>query len=161
MKRILHENSALYYIQQVGNAYAQTKEKDFWEWQMQMAEPVKCVSYKSIPELKEIVDEFLLGFTLKKNECYTNAIHLVWEYPEIEYVEGIADLVIPLDHAWNCYKGKYFDLTSEILLKKNVTSCDYAKVVKLSSEQTYKYASKTRVYGGYILQHWLATRKKK
>lgn len=161
MKRILHENSALYYMKQMNDMYAQTKEKDFWEWQMQVVKPVKCVSYKSIPELSEKVDSFLEGFTIKKKECYTNAVHLTWEFPEIEYVEGIANLIIPLDHAWNCYKGKYFDLTAEILLGKDVTKIDYAQVVKLSLGLVSKYVTKTRVYGGYILQHWLATRKKK
>lgn len=161
MRKLLQENSAIHYLSQMAELMASMQDNDFYTWQMQVAKPVKCVSYKSIPELSEKVDSFLEGFTIKKKECYTNAVHLTWEFPEIEYVEGIANLIIPLDHAWNCYKGKYFDLTAEILLGKDVTKIDYAQVVKLSLGLVSKYVTKTRVYGGYILQHWLATRKKK
>lgn len=153
----LLENSAISYLQQMGSMFDQGSfdgQKDYWNWQAKASKSVRCISYKKIPVLRELVDEFLEGNEIKKNECYYNSIKVVWNIPGVEYIEGIADLIIPLDHAWNYYKGYYFDLTAEIVLNKDVSKYDYAQVIKLDRRKMDKYVYKTKVAGGYISNYY-------
>jgi hypothetical protein len=43
--------------------------------------------------------------------CFGNAMLLSQHFPDVDYVEGYYRLCI--HHAWNCYKGIHFDITSE------------------------------------------------
>lgn len=152
------ENSALRYLNQMGSLFDKGSfggQKEFWEWQAKEARPVKCVSYREIPDLKERVEEFLKRNELIVKECYHNSMKIVWDIPDVEYVEGIANLIIPLDHAWNYYKGHYFDLTAEVVLGKNVERFEYAQVIRLQRREMDKYALKTGLAGGYIPEYYM------
>lgn len=159
----LLENSAVQYVDQMGSLFSQgpsNPQKDFWEWQAGVTKPVKCVSYRDIPGLEAKVDAFLESDTLVKKECYYNSIKAVWNIPGVEYVEGVANLIIPIDHAWNSYKGYYFDLTAELVLHKDVTRFDYAQVIKFDRKKMDKYVYKTKVAGGYIADYYMSEIRK-
>lgn len=151
------ENSAHRYISQMKFLFGDNRiegMREYWEWQAEVAKPVRCVSYRDVPGLKEKVEEFLKRNELVVKECYYNSMKVVWNIPGVEYVEGIAHLAIPIDHAWNCYKGHHFDLTAEIVLGMNVERFDYAQVVKLERRTMDRYASRTKVAGGYIAEYY-------
>jgi len=44
----------------------------------------------------------------KLNECYYNSL---LRYDNLDYVEGWANLTIPMNHAWNTIDGKVVDVT--------------------------------------------------
>lgn len=160
VKRIykaLLENSAKDYIHQMSSLFDRGqygKQQEYWKWQAEVVRPVKCVSYKEIPGLRDKVEKFLESNELIIKECYYNSMKVVWDIPGTKYVEGIANLIIPIDHAWNYYNGYYFDLTAELVLEKNVKRFDYAQVILLDQRQMSKYASKTGMAGGYIAEYY-------
>lgn len=86
----------------------QEPQNYYYEWQLENLKPVKVVDSSDL-DLKEKVH----AFDLKAKECFTNAIIVACLVPGVKYCEGYIFHHIPLDHAWNSYRGHYFDVTSE------------------------------------------------
>ena len=110
--------------------------------------PVKIVSYKSLdvyPLLKKLV------LDIKPKCCYANAYWVSTTLPDIEYVEGDAVGLIPVMHAWNCYKGQYFDMTWEL---HSTIKGPYFEVVKGTISdlivQDYKFNTVTDLYTQWL-----------
>jgi hypothetical protein len=155
----LYENKAINYYKILANLWKKNSSDSqgkYFLWIAKVAKPIKCVSYKDIPGLEQKIKIFLKNFKPKIKECYYNSYRCCIDIPGVEYVEGMANLIIPVNHAWNFYKGKYFDLTAEIVLKeKDVTKIDYAQVIKFDSHLMLKYANKTGLAGEYIGEFYI------
>lgn len=158
-KKKFNENSAVRYIKMMGKMYIDgnfnPEAKDYWKWQIKVTTPVRLVSYKKIPGMAEKVEEFLKYNDIIKKECYYNSIKVVWDIDGVEYVEGVANLMIPISHGWNCYKGQHFDLTAEILLGIDVEREDYAQVIKLDRREVCQMVNRTKVAGEFIPEYYI------
>ena len=70
----------------------------------------------------------------------------------VEYIEGIFGLILPLGHAWNCYKGKYFDLTMEC---NNFTEETlYLQLMNVEEQKLRQYLCKLKHWGGFTTYHY-------
>ena len=129
----------------------------FFVWQKNISQEVKIVSYKDIPEIKKNVEMFLQFYRIKVKECFKNSYMVCSYIPKINYVEGmISVLGIPLDHAWNSYKGQYFDLTEEIVLKalEKSSKLEYLKILDMDLGTVTEMASETMVYDTYLKTYY-------
>lgn len=95
------------------------KFSSLFQWLLENTQEIKVVSYKSDPELKLIIEEFLKMYKPQIKRCYDNSIKLSLFNDDIDYVLGYTHCGFPIEHAWNHYKGIYFDLTAEIALDKS------------------------------------------
>jgi len=139
------------YLHQLSSMNLNQQQSDFFKWKYNNSIDVHCKSYKSNNELKKIVEEFLKYNKLKQKECYYNAFKIVSFDSRIQYIDGFSDIYgIPIEHAWNCFNGIYFDLTREVVLDDNVESCNYTQIIKLNSGEVAHFASKTGIAGSYI-----------
>lgn len=91
------------------------KQREYFEAMLQGAHTVYC------KPMAEVLPEKLLKrvkqIEIKKHQCYKNSTLICMVDSEINYVEGKMEYFgIPIDHAWNEYKGQYFDATREIAL---------------------------------------------
>lgn len=122
----------------------------FFNWQLNNGEHIKINSFKSDLELKKIITEFLTIHEPKLKGCYETAFECTQFHDSIKYVEGLISFSgLVLGHAWNCYKGIYFDLISETL-HENKLSNEYFKVIRLSTHEMYEFAIKTETKGEYL-----------
>jgi len=60
----------------------------------------------------------------KKRECYKNALDVA-RYLNCEYVEGMMQCYIGIDHAFNKVGDKYIDVTKEFALGENPSETVY------------------------------------
>jgi hypothetical protein len=126
-----------------------TQQGKFYKKILIKSKDVKIQSYKSNIELETIIKNFLKRFEPKIKECYETAFQCSFRCPEIEYVEGYADLSIPLAHAWNYYKGIHFDLTAELALGRESDN-NYLQLIKLDNEELLEAALKTKRKGEFV-----------
>ena len=65
------------------------------------------------------------------------------------YCEGYTSYMgIPIEHAFNKVGDKYIDITSELVLKKDVTDDEYVLLGEFTKEDVYKVTNETGYYGG-------------
>ena len=85
---------------------------------------------------------------LRVKDCYKNATQVMNLDPEIKYVEGIMMLwnSIPIEHAWNSYKGKHFDATSH-LWDPSKEKNSHIQLIELDYESLWNILRETGVYG--------------
>ena len=80
---------------------------------------------------------------------------------EINYVEGKMECFgIPIEHAWNEYKGQYFDATREIALKEEVQGREYLALGTFDSDDVLGVIMKRKYYGGILLEKHLQKLRK-
>ena len=111
------------------------KQVKWYEWMDSVAKSVHCRSYKSDPDLENLIENFLRYSSPEMKECYRNSWKISVMYPrEIEFVGGYTSaLGVPIEHAWNYYKPKkiYFDLTFELALGKKTENENYLQILKV------------------------------
>jgi hypothetical protein len=97
----------------------------------------------------------------KPKNCYLNALAVCMRNHDVKYVEGYIEVHgVPLEHAWNCYKGIHFDVTEEVLnTANNPVKCVHQCILILDCEKVFYYASTIGMSGPYILE-WLREKKR-
>ena len=125
----------------------------FNNWQYEQCREVKIRSYKDHPEVHRRVDEFIKTCGEPEvKRCFENALALCMHDMSMLYVEGYCvlkhkDFLTPSQtHAWNCYDGFHFDLTTEIGLRKiapDVGFDDYLQIIALEPLRAAKLAERT------------------
>ena len=87
------------------------KQNEFYQWQKANFKSVPVIPISEIPEAKKLLKKF----RPQKQQCYRNATEACLWDDRIGYVEGLAALYFPIDHAWNVWlpTGQHFDLTAE------------------------------------------------
>lgn len=137
------------------------ERKKFVEWQLWEARSVKV---SPISELPESIRGFILSHTKhappRIKECFANAANLSLSNEYINYHEGLASSIIPVEHAWNSYKGIHFDITSEIALAKYKDKHPFQAYSAISGANVRflsKCLAELGTYGEYTL--WFYVRK--
>lgn len=128
----------------------------FARWKSQVAKPVEVVPYKTLPVAKEINDAIKQGrIKIKQKMCYDNSF---WTSNTlrsgVNYCEGVASRFLPIDHAWNSYQGKYFDLTDEIALKDYDGFDEHVILLELSSNEVLDFVDDLGHSGPFALAYF-------
>jgi len=117
-------------------------------WQGKIAKPVIVQPIQGVPDLSDVLNRYYFNrFEPQLKACYYNAFKATMYCPGVRYVEGYyinRDLLLPLEHAWNEWRGIQFDVTAEI---RNNTSYFYVQLVELSNEQMREFHKITRAEG--------------
>lgn len=114
------------------------------------------VSYKDIPELKDKIERLLNSpmINIAPKQCYQNAAEVCLAIDGVEYVEGLYGFHgLPISHAWNSYKGQYFDLTMETQgkLEREHT---YLGFMNIDTSALRKYMLQLRMWGCFTRIHY-------
>jgi hypothetical protein len=129
--------------------------KDFYDMLLDVAKPIKIVSYKEIPELKKIIESKLRHLDVIPKECFSNAAKISLIDNRINYVEGIYNSILPIAHAWNVWEDEYyFDLTMEFQNRLEKEK-NYTQLLNIDSNLVRKYMNDLEVYGSYMSYHYL------
>ena len=84
-----------------------------------------------LPSVIEYIKDYIQP---KRHECYKTAQLISQTCPQITYVEGKMGVGgIGIDHAFNCFNGKYFDATAELALGRDVTKESYLSILEINS----------------------------
>jgi hypothetical protein len=139
-----NEGSYSRYLDQV-ISITSGKQKEWFEWQRNNGKEVV------IEEPEDVFPKITREWSkknLKVKDCYKNATTITGIDPEIKYVEGIMMLYgqIPIDHAWNSYKGRYFDATSHLWNPSDEKNIHY-KLIELDYNSLWEILRETKVYG--------------
>lgn len=154
--KLILESDIKKYLKQLTTFKLNSHQEKFYKWQYEVHKEIKCQSYKVNEELVVIVNNFLKYEKLQKKQCYYNSYKLTAHNSDVKYIDGFSSIHgIPIEHAWNYYKGIYFDLTREIVLKDDVTKIDYVEILKLNQKEVFKFASKTGHSGSYISVYFI------
>ena len=130
------------------------KQREFYEWELNVGKLVNIVSYHTNPLLSSKVEDFLEIHTPNQKECYETAYKLVDMYDDIEYVEGLINFKgIPIEHAWNYYRGIYFDLTGEIVFEREMGD-EYLQLIKIKQRKMHELALLTGTYCPYYIEYY-------
>lgn len=139
----------------------QGKQREYFEAMLRDARVVRCKPMKDIlPEylVKRIKDTV----KIKKKQCYRNATLIAQLDPDIRYVEGKFEFLgISIEHAWNEYKGSFFDVTSEVALKENPGDREYLALGVYTFDEVMDVILKSEVYGGIYQAKFLQTKYNK
>lgn len=125
-------------------------QKQYYEMMVSDAKIVKCTSMYDIFTSEEIENIKRL-VKPKVKECYKNSYMLQMNcgIPDTMYCEGYTSYMgIPIEHAFNKVGDKYIDITSELILKKDVTDDEYVLLGEFTKEDVYKVTNETGYYGG-------------
>jgi len=112
---------------------------------------MKIISYKSLPinivkSIEENTDK------IKPKSCFQNAFYGSASDYRVNYVLGMAyiplskydKVFLPIEHAWNEYDGKYFDLTSEIIFKDLAHFSRFEEIERLTHEELFDYLTQSK-----------------
>jgi hypothetical protein len=147
------ENNSLQLLESYKTFYKEYG--NFYDNLLNLAKPIKVISYKEIPELKEIIETRLRINDVVPKECFSNSAKISLISNNIKYVEGIYDSILPIAHAWNVWKDEYyFDLTMEFQNRLE-TEDKYIELLNIDSKTVRKYMIELKVYGSYMSYHYL------
>jgi len=112
---------------------------------------MNIISYKFLPRrIAKSVDSII--DRIQPGSCYKNAFFGSACDQRINYVLGTAYFptsstnmeFLPIEHAWNEFDGKYFDLTSEIIFKDLSNFFKFEEVERLSYEELFHYLKENK-----------------
>lgn len=140
---------------------ASGKQKEWFEWQNNNAKEIKITPIEEVfkihPEIKSYIDAMKSSFKIK--ECYRTSTLVAHDVPAVKYVEGFVFFHgIPIEHAWNKIGDIYFDVTSDIVLKKHTDKSfgeEYDSVVELDSSTVMEHSFKTELYGELMREEFI------
>lgn len=109
-------------------------QKEYHDIIMRRAKVVHCVPIaevltpEQIKRIKEVVNP-------QVKECFKNAQNVAKYISEAIYVEGQFGVgkVIGVEHGFNRIGDKYFDVTAELALGKDVTKEDYLSILEVEN----------------------------
>jgi hypothetical protein len=127
----------------------------FYLWQLEHLHSVDIIDSSSLD-----MQGNALVFDLKVKQCFTNAIIVACLLPGVKYCEGYMFCHIPIEHAWNSYRGHYFDVTSEKFFDRDMGS-DYHAYLEISGDEAFSHNTRNRGIWtpGYV--YWLEKEGKK
>lgn len=154
-------------INYIKNLYrvSEGETRQMWNEYKRRSQVVKITPIKEVLTDEEI--NFILEYIRpRKHECYRNA-HEATRILGVKYVEGSVEVGgLPIDHAFNKRGDKYFDITTELVLKEQCK--EYVSTWELEGLECSRISLVTGVYGSYgrflfdvILQHRKERRKQK
>ena len=123
------------------------------------AKPVKIVPAADVLEDYEL--EYIQHVIKPRpKQCYRNSHLLCEAFPErILYCEGITNVPIPIDHAFNKAGDAYIDITFEFALHENPSIYEYVTFGEYDAKTIRKAVLETGYYGE--IYKWLYYQSKK
>lgn len=110
------------------------KQKQYHDKVLRHAKVVHCVPIAEVltPKQIELVRDILEP---QPKECFKNAQNVSRYIPGAVYVEGQLGVgsVVGVEHAFNRIGDKYFDITIEVGLNKDVTKEDYISIMEVTN----------------------------
>jgi hypothetical protein len=90
------------------------------------------------------------GRRMKIKECFRNAALQAMRHPELTYVEGYVEYIIPIEHAWLVDKtGRVIEPT----LRRKTPVKDYFGV-PVKTEYLIKTITRNKLYGVFDFWNW-------
>ena len=127
------------------------RQEKFYQWKLDSYKKVKIVPFKKIKQISDEIESWFNDENIIAKQCFANAFDVSTTIPGVNYIEGEIDVFgMPIEHAWNEYKGKHFDLTSEFALHGKTPVKEYVMYQKFSSKEIWKYAEKAMHKGPFI-----------
>ena len=135
------------------------KQRKFFDQMLRDAHIVKVermtdvLSASDVQYLKRVIK-------VKAKECYRNATLIACYMPGIRYVEGkFAPFGFGIEHAWNEYKGHYFDATRELALKEIPDDVEYVALGEYDAPEVMSVCEKREFYGEIYQTRFLQQNK--
>lgn len=144
------ENSDNFIINQIRQeaSLMSGKQRELYEKKIIVAKPVKCTSVKELFTDEEI-ERIKSTVRPKEKECWRNSQYLTTIFPkDVKYVEGYLGIFdfLAIDHGFNKIGDKYFDITSELVLGKDVTKDSYVSILELGFAEVLDWNLKLYEY---------------
>lgn len=128
------------------------RQREFFIFELQHAKEVAPVSIHDVFTSEEI-DWIMEEVRPLKKHCFKNATLIAQLFPDVVYVEGELGIagVVGTEHAFNRRGDKYFDITAEICLGKDVTKESYISILEEDDKDALtQFNIDTKTYGAYI-----------
>lgn len=115
------------------NSLLSGRQKECHDILMKHARVVHCSPLSEVLTPEQI-DRIKKAIEPKAKECFKNAQNVVRYISGTEYVEGQYGIegVIGVEHAFNKIGDKYFDVTAELVLGKDVTKEAYVSILEVT-----------------------------
>lgn len=127
-----------------------TAQGRFYKTKADKAKPIHLTSVKELFSEEEL-KKLLRDVKPKMHGCFQTAQRLSMFYG-FEYVEGEWGVGggLGIEHAFNRKGDKYFDLTSEIVLNKNVEEEEFLSIAEFSANFVRNVCLELKVYTALI-----------
>ena len=128
--------------------YVSSLAHPYLTWQGKIPKPVLVQPIQGVPDLSDLLyRHYFNRFKPQLKACYYNAYKATMYCSGVRYIEGYyinPDMLLPLEHTWNEWRGIQFDVTVEI---RNKSYYWYLQVVKLPKEQVREFHKITGAEG--------------
>ena len=128
------------------------RQKEFFNFKLEHAKEVAPMSIRDVFTDEEI-ERIKREVRPEKKHCFKNATLMTQLFPDVVYVEGELGImgVIGTEHAFNRKGDKYFDVTMEMCLGKDVTKESYVSILEEDDKDALTcFIMDTKTYGAYI-----------
>ena len=128
------------------------KQRGYYEWSYENSE---LVDMKHTNKINSIIDKFVKSYEPELKGCFSTAMNCTVSNSDVDYVEGyIVTLGVPIQHAWNSYKGKYFDITDYKLFNNEMG--DHYKIIEIPRQELIKdFMLKYERTGAYLSDYYM------
>jgi len=129
----------------------------YYDWVLESGKKFDAIKNEDKKITKELMNK--LSFEPKVKECYYTSALALLDIPDLKYYEGWIvreDLPIPIEHAWNEYKGKLVDFTTK--LWKGKPNASYFGV-EIPKDFVLKQMTKRGVTGPYLSAYFRKSKK--
>jgi hypothetical protein len=122
------------------------RQREYFDQVLRDAHVVQVVKVGDVLDDDQI--DIICNLDLREKECYRNATLISCAIPGCNYVEGkFAPFGFGIEHAWNEYKGKYFDATSELVLNSVPEETEYVALGEYTAPEVMAICERQGVYG--------------
>lgn len=129
-----------------------TKGSDMGNFYKQQLKDLKPVQLESVYDIftPEQIDIIKKVVNPQQHECYKNSFTMVSYFPFVHYVEGFVNFgVMNIEHAFNSYKGHYFDITTELVLNSKPQEEGYSLIGEYNSDEVMEVFYRNKCTGSF------------
>lgn len=143
-------NFSIRFMAQVAGFNLGHHQSAFYRYRLLCACPVRVVPLSEVFTKSELSRIRKRHFAIK--QCYSNSLILADMFPDkVKYVEGETVVCgVPIEHAFNKVGDKYVDVTSELVLERDVREDVYTSLLEVSYKEAVYLGSFANYYGTYL-----------
>lgn len=135
------------------------RQREYFDQVLRDAHVVKVVKLADVLTKAQI--DIIRSLNLRQKECYRNATLISCAIPGCNYIEGkFAPFGFGIEHAWNEYKGKYFDATNELVLNSIPEETEYVALGEYTAPEVMAVCERQGVYGEIYFTKFLKSVKR-
>lgn len=130
----METNYVLEYLKKI-NSLLGGRQKECHDRLMKHAKAVRCSPISEVLTAEQI-ELIKTNIRPRQKECFRNAQMVSIYIDGAEYVEGMYGFggIIGIEHAFNKIGDKYFDITCELVLEKDVTKETYVSILEVNNK---------------------------